>query len=78
MFHLKIYRWNNTNKLLKKGWMGIKTGITDAAGPCLAAYIPILNCNMIAIVLNCSSLDLRFIFIHKKMERMLIVNEMGL
>lgn len=40
--------------------MGIKTGITDSAGPCLAAYIPIKNYNMIAIVLNCGTLDLRY------------------
>ena len=29
----------NTNKLLAKGWGGIKTGITDAAGPCLASSV---------------------------------------
>ena len=29
--------WKNTNKLLDKGFQGIKTGITDAAGPCLAS-----------------------------------------
>lgn len=32
------YKWINTNKLLGiDGWIGTKTGITDAAGPCLAA-----------------------------------------
>jgi len=25
--------------------MGIKTGITDTAGPCLAAAIPVKNCD---------------------------------
>ena len=39
--------------------MGIKTGITDAAGPCLATSIQIKNCDMIAIVLNCQSLEHR-------------------
>ena len=29
--------WENTNKMLKEGWNGIKTGITPNAGPCLAA-----------------------------------------
>lgn len=30
--------WQNTNKLLgRKGWYGIKTGITPFAGPCMAA-----------------------------------------
>ena len=34
----KQFRWENTNKLLAiDGFIGTKTGITDAAGPCLAA-----------------------------------------
>ena len=28
--------WTNTNRLLSEGFDGIKTGITDTAGPCLA------------------------------------------
>lgn len=32
-----MYTWKNTNKLLDKGFIGIKTGITDTAGPCLAS-----------------------------------------
>jgi D-alanyl-D-alanine carboxypeptidase len=31
--------WENTNKMLKEGWSGIKTGITPNAGPCLAASV---------------------------------------
>ena len=32
------YQWLNTNRLLGlDGFIGTKTGITDAAGPCLAA-----------------------------------------
>ena len=32
------YKWENTNKLLGvEGFNGVKTGITDAAGPCLTA-----------------------------------------
>jgi D-alanyl-D-alanine carboxypeptidase len=32
------FRWENTNKLLAiDGYIGTKTGITDAAGPCLIA-----------------------------------------
>lgn len=42
-------RWWNTNTLLNKGWEGIKTGQTVAAGSCLASlkqeiYIVVLNC----------------------------------
>jgi D-alanyl-D-alanine carboxypeptidase (penicillin-binding protein 5/6) len=28
-------RWQNTNKLLDRGFSGIKTGWTNTAGPCL-------------------------------------------
>lgn len=34
-----LLRWENTNKMLKEGWSGIKTGITPNAGPCLAASV---------------------------------------
>jgi len=34
-----VYKWENTNVLLKEGFDGIKTGITPTAGPCLAASI---------------------------------------
>jgi hypothetical protein len=44
--------------------MGIKTGITDAAGPCLAACLPVKNCDIVIIVLNCLSLEHRLIFIY--------------
>lgn len=34
----RSFRWENTNRLLAiDGFIGTKTGITDAAGPCLAA-----------------------------------------
>lgn len=29
--------WKNTNKLLEKGWGGVKTGTTETAGHCLIA-----------------------------------------
>lgn len=35
----KRVEWKNTNKMLWKGWNGIKTGITPNAGPCLAATV---------------------------------------
>lgn len=42
-------KWKNTNQLLHKGWEGVKTGFTQAAGGCLASskegiYIVVLNC----------------------------------
>jgi D-alanyl-D-alanine carboxypeptidase len=41
--------WINTNILLKKGWEGVKTGQTGAAGSCLSSlrdgiFIVVLNC----------------------------------
>ena len=37
-FTPKQYIWENTNKLLwRGGYTGLKTGITQSAGPCLAA-----------------------------------------
>ena len=32
-------KWENTNKLLKRGFQGIKTGNTAEAGPCLASVL---------------------------------------
>jgi len=35
----KIFKWKNTNALLKNPhYQGLKTGITEAAGPCLSAF----------------------------------------
>ena len=33
----RVWTWENTNKMLQKGYEGVKTGVTDAAGPCLCA-----------------------------------------
>ena len=40
-------KWLTTNRLLgKPGWDGIKTGITDSAGPCYASSYKIeKDCN---------------------------------
>lgn len=37
---LTKYKWENTNKLLGvvDGFIGCKTGITNAAGPCFCGY----------------------------------------
>lgn len=41
--------WGNTNKLLKEGFIGVKTGFTPAAGPCLACAIG----NIVIVLLGC-------------------------
>jgi D-alanyl-D-alanine carboxypeptidase len=41
--------------------MGIKTGFTTSAGPCLASYIKAKNGRcFIIIVLNCEKMSMRF------------------
>jgi len=55
-------RWENTNKLLgRKGWYGVKTGVTTAAGPSLSAYYQHESDNYIIILLNSSSMDIRWV-----------------
>lgn len=51
--------WKNTNKLLWKddGWIGVKTGTTESAGPCLMAC----RDQFLISVYNCDSLGKRFI-----------------
>ncbi len=52
--------WTNTNKLLWKGYNGVKTGITPNAGPCLATSIETKGRLFIIILLRASSLDARW------------------
>lgn len=51
-----VRKWTNTNRLLGRGWQGIKTGQTNSAGGCLAS----LRNGVFIIVLNCSSKESRF------------------
>lgn len=58
--HTKVYQlpryhrtWENTNRLLDDGFEGIKTGITDTAGPCLSAGYK----DLIVVVLNSKSMN---------------------
>lgn len=54
-YEVELYEkvWENTNKLLEDGFDGIKTGITDTAGPCLAASYK----DLIIVVLNSKSMN---------------------
>lgn len=45
--------WENTNKLLEDGFEGIKTGITETAGPCLSACYK----DLVVVVLNSKSMN---------------------
>ena len=50
------YSWKNSQKLLHKGYNGIKTGDTPNAGPCIASSIEIDGHFMIIILLRAKSL----------------------
>jgi D-alanyl-D-alanine carboxypeptidase len=54
------YSWKNTNKMLEKGYNGIKTGITPSAGPCLASSIETKGYFLIIILLKSKTTDIRW------------------
>ena len=57
----KVFTWKNTNKLLGKGFNGIKTGITPSAGPCLAASYEKNDLHLIIIIIAAKTVDHRFV-----------------
>lgn len=61
---LKAFNWKNTHKLLEEGWLGIKTGVTPAAGPCLTSFYKDSKGKqptaLIIVLLNCYSMDARY------------------
>jgi len=61
MVIFKVFR-SNTHQLLQQKsciYTGIKTGITNTAGPCLASCIEVKSRMFILIVLNCKSMKHR-------------------
>lgn len=57
----KEFFWQNTNKILGKGGCnGIKTGITDTAGPCLVTNIQLKAFCFIIVLLNSKTMDARW------------------
>jgi len=61
----KVFHWTNTNKLLGKGFNGIKTGVTPAAGPCLAASFEKDSLHLVVIVLQTKTMDNRWVEVPK-------------
>jgi len=51
----KTYTWYNTNKLLNKGFNGVKTGNTITAGACLAASYKDVQYDLVIVALGCKS-----------------------
>lgn len=57
----RLVEWHNTNKLLRReGFVGLKTGITVTAGPCLAAAYNFRDKTFISIVLRAPKVSSRF------------------
>jgi D-alanyl-D-alanine carboxypeptidase (penicillin-binding protein 5/6) len=58
----RIYTWENSNQLLGRYWgvVGVKTGTTRAAGPCLVFAITRGGRTLVGVVLHASSGDARF------------------
>ncbi|EAS03429.2 D-alanyl-D-alanine carboxypeptidase family protein (macronuclear) [Tetrahymena thermophila SB210] len=59
------YEWENTNQMLeKKGYDGVKTGVTETAGPCLSSSYKCKRngkqVGLICVLLNCKSMDHRW------------------
>jgi D-alanyl-D-alanine carboxypeptidase len=52
--------WENTNKLLYKGFSGVKTGFTPSAGPCLACCYERTGRKFIVILLNSKTMNSRW------------------
>ena len=55
------YHWHNTNHLLKDPYCtGIKTGVTPAAGPCLAASMRRDKYHCCIVILQSVSMESRW------------------
>ena len=59
------FSWTNTNKLLGKGFNGVKTGVTPAAGPCLAASFEKDSLHLVVVVMNTKTMDNRWVEVPK-------------
>lgn len=60
LMHNHDLHWLNTNKLLDHGWIGVKTGVTSAAGPCLSATFLLQDQLYVVTLLKCPSLEARW------------------
>jgi D-alanyl-D-alanine carboxypeptidase len=52
--------WINTNVLLDKGYCGVKTGITPAAGPCLCFCMERRKKKLMVVLLNSNTMETRW------------------
>jgi D-alanyl-D-alanine carboxypeptidase len=57
---IRKVEWFNTNALLEKGFCGVKTGITPAAGPCLCFCMERKKKKLLVVLLNSKSMESRW------------------
>lgn len=57
---IRKIEWANTNALLDKGFCGVKTGVTPAAGPCLCFCMERRKKKLLVVLLNSKSMDARW------------------
>ena len=70
-WRVRDYHWENTNKLLspETGFIGCKTGITDAAGPCFSGcYEGQEGERLLVVVLNSRSMEQRWVEVPQMVE----------
>ncbi len=61
----KPFKWVNTNRLLEKGYNGVKTGVTQAAGPCIVISLQTDKLFLIFVLLNSRSMEQRWAEVKK-------------
>ena len=60
-YEKRSYSWENTNFMLREpGYCGLKTGITEAAGPCCSVAYQKDGHSLIIILLSCESMERRW------------------
>ena len=64
------YYWENTNKLIGDHWIGCKTGVTEAAGPCFSGWYEDNETGeqYCVVVLSSKSMDQRWVEVPKMVE----------
>ena len=59
--NVRKQKWTNTNKLLEvANYFGVKTGVTQPAGPCLSSHYVEGNHNFGIVILNSKSMEDRW------------------
>lgn len=58
--NINLLQWFNSNKLLNDYFIGLKTGTTPSAGPCLCSYFQFGDFSIIVCVMNTKTVDTRW------------------